>query len=272
VAHVTRKPAAPLSAFIDALWWLSDAPAHQEERIVPSGTQELVINLAENAFTIRAAASPNRVQLFSGAMASGAYRSYFVIDTRAHACLLGAHFKPGCAGPFFGVPPGGLSDRHVDLDALWGAFAQRLRERLCTATTLDARFQLFEAALLERSKRPFRRHPAVPLAVRRLSEGASSVGQVAAELGLSRRRLIEVFNAEVGMTPKVFARVQRFQRARSAARDKLPQFSELAWQAGYCDQSHLIRDFVAFSGFSPLELLGSAGPELKDNHAVHRAG
>jgi AraC-like DNA-binding protein len=272
VAYVTRKPAAPLSTFIDSLWWLSDAPSHREERIVPSGTQELVINLAENAFTIRAAASPNRVQLFSGAMASGAYRTYFVIDTRAHACLLGAHFKPGGAGPFLGVPPGGLADRHVDLDALWGTSAQRLRERLCEATTLDTRFQLFEAALLERLRRPFRGHPAVQLAVRRLSEGANGVGQLAAELGLSRRRLIEVFSAEVGMTPKTFARVQRFQRALSAARDRLPQFSELSWRAGYCDQSHLIRDFVAFSGFSPLKLLGSASPELKDNHAIHRAG
>jgi AraC-like DNA-binding protein len=271
VAYVTHKPAAPLSAFVEALWWLSDAPPHREERIVPSGTQELVINLAENAFTIRAAASP-LIHRFSGAMVSGAYRSYFVIDTRAHACLLGAHFKPGCAGPLLGVPPGGLADRHVDLDALWGPFAQCLRERLCAATTLDARFRLLETALVERLRQPFRRHPAVQLAVRRLSEGANGVGQLAVELGLSRRRLIEVFSAEVGMTPKTFARVQRFQRALNEARGKLPHFSEIARQAGYCDQSHLIRDFVAFSGFSPLELLGGAGPELKDNHAIHRAG
>jgi len=266
VPYVTHRPAAPLSAFIDTLWWLSDTPSHQRERILPSGTQELVINLHEDAFTICAPVSPEQ---FSGAMVSGAYRSYFVIDTRAHASVMGVHFKPGCAAPILGLPPHELADRHVDLDVLWSSDARRLRERLCAAANVEARFRILEASLLARLNRSYRRHPAVPIALRCLIEGENSVGQLAAQLHMSRRRLIEIFSSEVGMTPKAFGRIQRFQRALTVARGKVPRLSALALEAGYCDQSHLTRDFVAFSGYSPLELVGRATLELKESHAVH---
>ena len=74
------------------------------------------------------------------------------------------------------------------------------------------------------------------------------------------------------MTPKVFGRVQRFQRALSHVRAETPHWPALALQAGYCDQSHLIRDFVAFSGSSPTELLNDLSPQLKENHLTHVAG
>jgi AraC-like DNA-binding protein len=272
VPYVTHKPGVPLSRFVDHLWWLSDTPQHARERIVATGTQELVINLHDNAFDIRAAGDETHARRFLGAMVSGAYRSYFVIDTRAHASLLGVHFKPGRAGPVLGVPPGELADRHVDLEALWGATARKLRERLGDTNSIPERFRLLETALLARLAQPFRQHAAVPSATELLSQQGVSVGRVAAELCLSRRRLIELFSAEVGMTPKVFSRVQRFQQALARARAKTLEWPELALEAGYCDQSHLIRDFMAFGGSTPNELLGNLSPALKENHLPHCRG
>jgi transcriptional regulator GlxA family with amidase domain len=75
------------------------------------------------------------------------------------------------------------------------------------------------------------------------------VGDVAARLQLSRRRLVELFKAEVGMTPKLFARVRRFERARALARRAgRADWGAIALASGYSDQPHLIRDFLAFSG------------------------
>jgi methylphosphotriester-DNA--protein-cysteine methyltransferase len=85
--------------------------------------------------------------------------------------------------------------------------------------------------------------------------------------------LIDVFRSEVGLHPKLFHRVQRFQRlVIQLHRLSEPEWGQLALEDGYFDQSHLIRDFGAFSGFSPtdylrrLHELRSQGLHVKFNH------
>jgi AraC-like DNA-binding protein len=217
--YLSRHPAPPLSHFVDSLWSLSDAPPHRSERILPSGTLELVINLHEDEFRIYDPVQIDRCRRFSGAIVSGAYGASFIIDTREHASIIGVHFRPGGALPFLGAPPGALADTHVELEALWGRRAIELRERLCAATTPALRFRILEDALLaELRRRPFRHHDAIPAALDYLRQVRASVGNLALRVQLSHRRLIEVFAAEVGMTPKLFARVGRFQRAVALAR------------------------------------------------------
>jgi AraC-like DNA-binding protein len=266
--YIEREPTAALSGWVDKLWCLSDAPCHTRERIVPSGTLELVINLYEDEIRVYDAVDAPHCQRFSGAVVSGAYDRFFVIDTREHASVIGVHFKPGGAAPFIGLPASTLANAHVDLETLWGTSARRLRERLCSVPGVQQRFELLEAALSACSSRPFRRHAAVPWAIERLDHGAS-VAEVAAQTSLSHRRLIEVFADHVGMRPKAFARVLRFQRMLASSESATPpDWANLAALGGYCDQSHLIRDFVAFSGLSPGELRRCRGVPLKVNHVA----
>jgi AraC-like DNA-binding protein len=261
-----HTPSAPLSAFVANLWSLSDAPSHAKERIVPSGTLELVINLAEDELRIYDSLDGSPFRRFSGAIVSGAYDRFFVIDTAEHASVIGVHFKPSGAAPFLGLPPGALSSSHVDLETLWGPAARELREMLCSARTPARRFQILEAALLARLSRPPRRHSAVQAALGQLRRG-TAVRDIVRQAGLSHRRFIEVFGAEVGITPKLFGRIQRFQRAATLTHGQSsPDWSKIAAECGYFDQSHLIRDFLAFSGFSPAEFLRYSLPLVKENH------
>jgi AraC-like DNA-binding protein len=259
-------PASPLDRHVDYLWSLSDAPEHQHERILPSGTLELVVNLHENEFRIYDPQDPERCKRLPGAIVSGAFGSYFVIDTREHASVVGVHFRPGEAAPVLGVAPGELCDDHVPLDALWGAVpTAELCERLRTALP-DERFGLLERALAARLRDPLRRHAAVPVAVKELERG-TGVAEVAGRVDLSHRRLIQVFSAEVGMTPKLFGRVRRFQRClERAGQDPAADWSRLAVESGYFDQSHMIREFVALSGFSPAELRRRRSRPVKEFH------
>src|SRR5262249_26116230 len=145
-------------------------------------------------------------------------------------------------------------DAHVDLQTLWGPDAVELRERLCAATTPADRFRLLEGALMAHRARPLAHHPAVAEALEVLAhpDARTTVRALARDLGWSQRRFIELFTAEVGLTPKRFARIQRFQRALAlACRSRPPDWARLALDCGYFDQSHLIRDFLAFSGLSP---------------------
>jgi AraC-like DNA-binding protein len=263
----------PLDSFVDHVWTLSDAPTHARERIVPSGTIELVINLHDDAFRIHDPITGIE-RRFRGAIVSGCYRRAFEIDTRAHAHIVGVHFKPGGAARLLGVPPGELADAHVDLDDLWGRGATELRERLCSAPSARQRFDVLERALVARvSQRP---HPrtAVGAALADLDRPGIEVGGVAKALGLSHRRFIEIFAEDVGMSPKRYAMVRRFQRALAMAlQHPWPAWAQIALGQGYYDQAHLCRDWVELAGISPAELVGLRDIPVKDNHvAIPGAG
>ena len=84
--------------------------------------------------------------------------------------------------------------------------------------------------------------------------GEARTRDLAAHLGLSQRHFIKVFSNQVGVTPKLFARVQRFQRAADLTRNSpTPDWADIAAACGYFDQSHLIHDFQTFSGLSPTD-------------------
>ena len=269
--YLTHRPGPPLGEFVANMWALRDVPVHQTERIIPSGTLELVVNLHEDAIRIY---DPRieEWQRYAGAVVSGAYRRYFVIDTHDHTSIVGVHFRPGGALPFLGVPPGELADRHVDLETLWGRSALELRERLCAVATAADRFTVLEQSLMLRLAGFRYGHPAVPIALSELGRPGVTVGEVAAHVDLSRRRLIEVFTAEVGMTPKRLSRVLRFQRVRAlAGRGSTADWAQLARACGYFDQSHLVHDVSEFTGTSPSQL-AAASEQVKELHLAVAKG
>jgi AraC-like DNA-binding protein len=269
VHYVSHSPAGPLGNFVERFWQISDVPPHFKERIVPSGTLELVINLHEDEFRIYRLQQLEECKRFSGAMVSGTYTGSFVIDAHQQASVMGVHFRPGGAFPFLGAAVSELADTHVDLETLWGSAARRLRERLCAAREPAERFRLLEEALTAHLFNPMEHHYAVLFALNVFvrADSDSSVRDVAKMVGLSKRRFIQVFAREVGLTPKLFCRLRRFQRAfRSLRQARLPDWSRLATECGYCDQSHFIRDFRNFSGLQPTEYLRQRSPRVKENH------
>jgi len=262
------KPAAPLGHLVEGFWDVAYAPSHPRVRILPSGSNELVINLSQDEIRIYDSEQPERCQRFPGIVVAGTYAGALDIDPMRHASMLGVHFKPGGAFPFFGEAVGELANSHVALEALWGRSAGELREKLCSAPTRQKRFQLLEEALTNRLQR-LSKHPSVSLALDIFgSTGVgASVGAVAKRVGLSQRHFIQVFTAQVGLTPKLFSRVLRFQNARDAVDSTgKPNWSQLALACGYYDQSHMIEDFRAFSGLSPGEYLGLRNKPLSPDH------
>jgi AraC-like DNA-binding protein len=262
VLYVARPPTPPLGKFVEYVWASQGAPAHAKERVVPTGTLELIVNLVDDKVRIYDTAGRDR--WCSGAGVSGAYRRPFTFDTRENASVVGVHLRPGCAGLVLGVPPGELTDRHVDLDVLWGRRARELRERLCAATTTPQRFAILEAELVSRLDQR-RVHPAVTYALDGLAHPQARVGDIAKGAGLSQRRLIELFTAAVGLTPKRFGRVLRFQRATALARSAALDWTRIAQDCGYYDQAHLIRDFRELADVTPSALM-RASAHVKEQH------
>ncbi|MFJ2434687.1 helix-turn-helix domain-containing protein [Streptomyces anulatus] len=179
-------------------------------------------------------------------------------DGRQHGVQLS--LTPLGARAIYGLPAAELAQRLVPLDELLGALAVELVDRLRAATTWTARFTALDELLLRAvgrgagGDRAPRERPEVAEAWRHLvtARGCVQVGAIAAELGWSRRYLTERFRGEVGLSPKTFARVLRFEHAHelAAAQDPLP-WADVASVSGYADQAHLVRDWREFTNRTP---------------------
>jgi methylphosphotriester-DNA--protein-cysteine methyltransferase len=151
-----------------------------------------------------------------------------------------------------GVPASELTGRSLALDALLPrARVVEAHERLSGAGDAAARVAVVERLLTEL---PYAGDPLVTRAITLLTDAhdEASVSAIARALGLSERQLERRFLARVGVTPKRFATLHRFERAVARA-TTAPSLTAAALDAGYYDQSHFIRDFRRFAGSSPRE-------------------
>ena len=255
-------PSQPLRQFAKLFWYYSGfVQSHPKERLLPDGAMSLVVNLREDHGRLFDPSNHHKARVIRGHVISGARAEYFVIDTQNMVDTIGVHFHPGGAFPFFKMPAGELTGQSLSLDQLWGSDGSDLRVRLLHAPTPQQKFQVLERWLMERLAKPLERDPVVSYALRSFqSSTAMPVSSVVDRIGMSQRSFIGRFTAEVGLTPKVFSRVLRFQRALHgiAAQDAI-DWAHLALDCGYYDQAHFIHDFQAFSGITPATYVAS-GP------------
>jgi AraC-like DNA-binding protein len=247
---VLRPPPPLLRPFVESLWYFQGgAFPHAKERILPSGNVQLLVNLHEDELRSWHGEGYRRLKRLGGAALCGAFTHHFAIDTAEQEHILGVNFRPGGAAPFFALPIDALTEEHVELRDLWGRAGATLRERLLDQPTAAARLALLEKLLVERAVHPPVQPRALAVALQALDRG-TPIAAVTTHLGLTPRRFIREFSEVVGLTPKRWQRVRRFQRVLMAAQEGA-DWAELALHCGYFDQAHLIHDFRAFSGTSP---------------------
>ena len=153
-----------------------------------------------------------------------------------------------------GVPGAEVGNRLVDLEDVLGAFGAELTERLNEAADAKTRHEIAQRLLAARVSEDHRTAPEVAYAVARLktTHGAARVESLAAEVGWSRRHLTARFHEAVGLPPKALARVIRVEHATRRMRAGDP-LGDVAYAAGYADQSHFNRDFRELVGCTPTE-------------------
>jgi AraC-like DNA-binding protein len=257
---LAHQPAAPLASYVEKLWYCDGYQGvHRKEHVLPNGKFQVVISLAEGP--LRAPGSPTEEwgQL-APSLVLGIRSHYSVIHTAVLQSAMGVVFWPGSARVFFDSPADAFYNESVPLDLLWGSKASELRDRLRAASTALKKFRILESALLARVNKGFELHTAVRYALREFARAPHirSVLDVTKETGLSRRRFAQLFREQVGLTPKLFCRLHRFQGVlRQIALDAPVDWADVALAGGYCDQSHLGHEFREFSGMSPSAYLAS---------------
>ena len=166
----------------------------------------------------------------------------------------GVAFRPGGTMAFFGLPACEMRDTAIPLEFLWGRpRAAELRQRLLEAPTAAARLDALERTMLD-AWNSARLHPAVSFALSEFERRPDVVriSEVADGAGLSTKRFIEHFKASVGVAPKRYCRILRFQRSLAQAEaGRRVEWTRIALASGYFDQAHFIHDFRAFAGITP---------------------
>jgi methylphosphotriester-DNA--protein-cysteine methyltransferase len=268
--YSTYRPNLPLSEFVEIFWLYEGyTQPHVKERIMPDGSMQVIVNLLDDELKMYDPRHPECYERFSGALFAGPRSGFAVIDTAAQASLVGIHFKPGGASRFLKMPLSELQDVNVSLDALWGMDGRDVRNRILEATTPEAKLRVFEECLLEQVAKPLRRHPAVQGALRFISAQVSnlSISGLADDIGISQRHFINVFREEIGLTPKLFCRIHRFQRVLHVVHGKAEvDWADVALSCGYFDQAHFNHDFRTFTGINPSTYLKHRTEHL--NHVL----
>jgi AraC-like DNA-binding protein len=176
-----------------------------------------------------------------------------VIGTVRGSSMMGVHFKTGGAAPFFGFPISELTTQVIELDLIWKRDILALRDRLLETESIDLKFDLLESFLTERAQtRPVPDGSVIAALDAFRTWPVISMRGLAAQLGLSQKRLIAEFDNQVGFTPKMASRVIRFQKVlRKAHAQGECEWAELAVDCGYYDQAHLIHEFQQFARMTP---------------------
>jgi AraC-like DNA-binding protein len=253
---LSRRPGPPLNRFVECIWHhagQADA-ARGRERVLPNGRFQLVLNLGSETAAV-----------------SGLRSSSVVVDTAAVACAMGVVFAASAPRCFFAPSAREFSERAVPLSLVWGPRATRLVDRLQNERSPLQRFSILESALLEClatcDVRRLTLHPAVMQALRafRAAPYIKTVTEMSLASGWSRRWLTRAFSDCVGMTPKRYCRLLRFQHVvRRVSSGGRVNWADLVASGGFSDQAHLAHEFRAFSGLSPTSFLEAERPSA--NH------
>jgi AraC-like DNA-binding protein len=223
----------------------------------------VVINLGQDILRVAGPEHAHQFQSFHGGVLNGAFSQYSVIDPTTLVTTLSICFKPGGARLFLPMPASEVTNQVMDLFTLWGTAAFDLREQLQAALTRTEMVRMLERFFLAHIVWEQTPHPAVPfaLALFQAGNGRRSISEVTAQLGVSPKRFIHLFEEAVGLTPKVFCRLLRFQEALSLIEEgQRTLWADLALDCGYFDQAHFIHDFQAFSGLTPQVYLARRSP------------
>ena len=260
----------PLSGLVDVFWYFDTSadpasPAHRrgKEKVLPTGTFEFVFNLGDDRIHVYERGNAERPLELSGAITCGVHSEYFMLDRERRGRVAGVHFKPGGAYPLLRRSAADFANRHVDLVEILGPAVTAFRRDLAQLTAPQRLFGALETFLTEKLDRRRRLSAAVAGALRMLDENpfCNPVPTLQSEFEITQKGLIGAFKRQVGLTPKTFSRVLRFQEVlKRIVNGRNPDWADIALRCGYYDQAHFGRDFKRFSGFSPGEYRARAGP------------
>ncbi len=247
-----------LSKNIESILYFKDfIPDHSIERIVPTGHVFVIFeldNILRNTFDNK---TLKPLKTFSKVWVSGTHRNFLSISAHQHSEMLVIQFKATGAFPFLHRPVQELNDKVVDANEVFGQEILKLRNEIIAAENPQAKFNLVSCWLEKRfdSKKEAPEH-LMTFTERLQKEPVSNLTKIIGSYPATQKQLIEHFKKYVGLTPKYYHRILRFNEILKKIKQKEKvSWTDVVYSCDYSDQSHFIKEFFLFSGFNPQEFI-----------------
>lgn len=254
----TYQPSEPIINYIETVFHFRDFnPDHSIERVVPTGHIFIIFELDgyERHTYDNETLKPNAN--FTKVWISGMHRNYISISAHENSEMFVIQFKAQGAYPFLHFPIEELNEQIVEGEAILNGELLKLRDELLKPETSEGKFKIAEDWLnsrFDQTKTP----PADFLnALEQLqAEAAANYDEIIEKYPNTQKHLIDQFKKYVGLTPKYYQRILRFNDLLQKLHEQEKiAWADIAYQSGYSDQSHFIKEFKHFSGFNPQEFI-----------------
>jgi AraC-like DNA-binding protein len=254
VIYLEQNPSPALSAVVDKLWFISTPPVpHQYERVLPDGRFQIIISLTDDPLIDCTSSGPRPM---SSSVVAGPDCVYRISATRNMAAHVGLVLHSGGFSSLAREKASQFLGKNIALEDIWNI--DELRDRLIEKRSMPQLALAIADHFLVGQLSNTRSVSTVRAASKMLAH--LSVRETARQLGFSERRLHGLFRDEVGVSPKQWARLRRFNRITALLHQEADlRWSELAIECGYADQAHFSRDFKAFAGIDPTTYIASQG-------------
>jgi AraC-like DNA-binding protein len=243
-------PAEELKNIIECYWIIEDDDVSpQQQKIIPDGFIEIIFHYR----------SPYRINLGgrweqqSLSLLAGQIRNHFFLENTGTSGIIGVKLKPTALTHLFGLSMYQFTDRVVDILSVPALQSLWRQEQLSVAQDHEKRIvlldDLFKEIISEKKYAPTIAEQAIDLIF--ANHGMMPVSDITHKIGIGERQLENLFKKYVGLSPKFFMRIIRFNYIFKLVQENNQSWSGLAYEASYFDQSHFIRNFRDFTGENP---------------------
>lgn len=247
-------PSKALSPYIKRYWAIENVLDTGEvciQRIIPTGLTELMLY-----FTPRPKILTDNKNLSDNVALHGHQNSFYDMELTGNLSVFSIVFEPQGLMQFFNFPLTEICNRNISLKDIHGQEGRDLEEKMSEASTFPQRVNIVEAYLFDLLKNnfndfEFRRINHIAGLIKQ-TYGNIKVNQMASEACLSRKQFERIFAEHIGISPKQYLKIIRFQSAIFEKQQNNDlTMTELSYKSGYFDQSHFINDFKSLSGLTP---------------------
>ena len=259
-------PTHPLNLFVNHFFYYSGYnPDHSIDRFLPDGDVQIIFDLTNDPKFIYNNETLKEIQSCRNVWFAGFRTEPITIPSGKESEMLIVQFKKGRAFPFSIEPMQNLKNFVVDAELVIGPEILNIREKLLEATLPIEKFRVLEKQLLWVYLKQPKENPFVDFVVQTIiaSPNQYSIKTISDKAGYSQKHIIKLFKEHVGVTPKEFLKVIRFQKViQQVQYHQSVDWSQIAFDCGFYDQSHFIADFKDFSGFTPSDYIKQRGEFL----------
>ena len=257
-----------ISKYIESMFHFKDfVPNHSIERVVPTGHIFIIFELdgfTRNTFD-NDTLKPNNT--FTKVWISGMHKNYISISAHEKSEMFVIQFKPFGAYPFFHFPIQELNEKILPAKEIFGDKIFELREEILDKKTSEEKFKIAENWLIDKFQQD--KIPSTELlnVLEKLqTESVANYSTVIESYSKTPKHLIDQFKKYVGLTPKYYQRILRFNEILLQIHqlEKI-EWSQVAYQCEYADQSHFIKEFKHFSGLNPQKFIQQKFHENEPN-------